>query len=366
MLKLVRCFWVCAVVAGAVTAPTQGAENTRIDNIADPHAELQRLGRLFGEGTYLQKSAHYLVIYDTPHPWAQSRVSLLEDIVQTFYREMRIAGFDPKPLPVRQVAVLFNDHARFLKYAGTVDHKDASGAGGYYSARTNRIVFFNNQSNPQLNGLSDQIAQTKAFIDQADRAIAQSLVAGDANRAQHNRSQKQRALMQLGILQNRHSSASGRGNVIQTLHEAAHQLAYHSGVMKRGRVYPFWISEGIATNFETTHPATSHGPRQDNALRRNALIAVRRKGAMLPLSQLTLTITPPGTADTQGDWYAQSWGLFHFLFNKNPSQLRQFMRQWGESPGIEKNTAQASALFEKTFGNLQRMESEWRAYVRNL
>ncbi|MHC4994323.1 MAG: DUF1570 domain-containing protein [Planctomycetota bacterium] len=346
-----------------VGAVTVAAEVHR-EPIADPGVELQRLGRLFGEGTFMSKSAHYLVVYDTPHAWADARVSLLEGMVQTFYREMELGGFDPKPLAVRQIAVLFNRHDAYLRYAQTVDGKQAEGTGGYYSSRTNRIAFFNNQTNPNLRGAAQQIEQLEAAIQRVERARAAASARGDANRAQYHRNRKQRLGIQLGLLRNRYSGASGRGDVLQTLHEAAHQLAYNSGITRRGKPYPFWIAEGLATGFETMYPAVPHGPRHDNPKRRADLERVRRKGAFLPIRELVTAIKPSAPVGEQEDWYAQAWGLFHYLYRVNTPGLRRYIQEWGATRGIENDVKGSIDLFQRCFGDLDRIHSEWRAFIR--
>ena len=65
-------------------------------------------------------------------------------------------------------------------------------------------------------------------------------------------------------------------------HELAHQVAYRSGLQRSGVMYAFWISEGLALNFETVD-ARKGGFAGENAPRRERLIEAHREGRIADL-----------------------------------------------------------------------------------
>ncbi|QNN24389.1 DUF1570 domain-containing protein [Planctomycetales bacterium ZRK34] len=329
--------------------------------------QAQNLAKEFGEGTYLRMTPHYLLVYDTPHAWADSRVELLERAHDAFYSVMNAAGFDPAPIDGRLIGVLFNKHRDYLAYGHKHDGIDVSSAGGYYSPRSNRIAMFNTQSSPQLAKHRKQIAQLQRQIDQATQRADAAGEAGDMTRAAHYRQIKLRAINQVSLLRNQMQRGAGLNNISQTIHEATHQLAFNSGIQSRYVNNPFWLSEGLATNFETMSPAVPFGPGQDNLVRRRALLKAAKAGQLDPLSKFVGRVQLEGAVkdDQRERLYAQAWGLFSFLFETRRDALREYMQQVAAGQGGS-NSEQLIANFEKHFGTLKSVGDGFRQWISRL
>ncbi|MCK5805125.1 MAG: DUF1570 domain-containing protein [Lentisphaeria bacterium] len=111
-------------------------------------------------------------------------------------------------------------------------------------------------------------------------------------------------------------------------HETAHQALC---ALTPDRFPPFWLSEGIATLFESG--ADDNGrPKPNPPRRRNAarLVGWRRR---IRLSGLIDRHRP---AYINADAYARSWALTIHLAQNNPHALRHFLKVWQSknlSPG---------------------------------
>lgn len=331
---------------------------------ADTAAQMAALAKEFPTGTYLRVSEHYLMVYDTAHPAADGRIDLLERMYAAFYSKMKAAGFAPQPIGERMVSVLFKDHAAYLQYGQAVDGDDMSGASGYYSPRTNRIAMFNNADNPQFAQLKAQMAALQSQIAEAERRATAAGEAGDTTLAQHLRTARAGAIEKLTAAQNQYQAIAGLNNIAQTLHEATHQLAFNSGIQSRFVLNPFWLSEGLATNFETMNPAVPFGPDEDNRVRRVALSAARRRGHIEPLRAF-IALVQPGQIDDEKrtELYGQAWGLFHFLYQTRRDALRSYMRTLASGGAAGKDMIGA---FEAAFGSINEVEQDWRRFVRSL
>jgi hypothetical protein len=111
----------------------------------------------------------------------------------------------------------------------------------------------------------------------------------------------------------------------KTTHEAVHQLAFNSGVQKPGVMYPFWLSEGLACNFETADASKPFGPYMDNAGRRQRLLEAHGAGRLMGLESFVSLTRLPSDPGAVADLYSEGFGLFQFLFRKRHEQMRRYL-----------------------------------------
>lgn len=320
--------------------------------------ELARLAVVFPEGTRMRQTAHYLILYNTPDSIADSRGSLLELSYQSFYRQMTAAGWKPLPVKERLIVLLFGDYQQYLRYSREVDHQRMEHTGGYYSHGTNRIALFGTQSSPALNDTNQRITQLEKQMTQLEIQLGQAAARNDPNWLNSLRNQRNRTAFTLAELRNQQQRSAGLINISQTYHEATHQIAFNSNIQSRLIRNPFWFSEGLATCFETIAPAQPYGPAEDNPLRRVPLFDVYRQGGLTRLSDFVAEMEAPAEQEIRGRWYAQAWGLFHWLYVHRGDQLRQFRRIMLE-PGATLNGQAMRRSFEKAFGPVETVEAEW-------
>lgn len=322
----------------------------------DP-AMASQLSREFPEGSFLRTTPYYLILYDAAHPWADTRARMLETARANFYKTLRADGFRPTPPQHKLVCILFNQHEDFQNYANSVDHLNRSWSGGYYSSRTNRVALFNYHTSPQLKDLVLQMRKLESQVQSALGAAATSPQA---------RGKLGSIQQELATVKRRYETIASYGNIRQTLHEAAHQLAYNSNIQNPTLTYPMWFSEGLATCFEAINPAVPFGPTLGNFSRSHDLLEARRAGQLETLDQFVRRATPPDHEDDINAAYAHSWALFHFLYNQRLPQLRAFVADMNAQPPGPRNADQLHAHFIKHFGPIENIQPAFDAYVRKL
>ncbi len=340
------------VYIGDTLRPTEDAE---------PQADLKKE---FGDKFSIHVAPHWIVIYNTDKAWALNRAVLLEKTHDVFYQSFRKAGFRALPLEKRLVCVLFQEHTDFAAYAKRVDHADLGWSSGYYSSRTNRIAFFNDESSPKFAEVEQQIAA----LDKTIADLAEQLRAASHNTALASQYRKQldAARDEQRRLRNIIKSISGLTNAGKTTHEATHQLAYNSGLHEFNVMYPFWLVEGLATNFEAADPTANFGPHIENTSRRKMLkecMAANR----LPTFNDLLVVTKPPTENLQltNDLYNESWALFQFVYKKHQDQLRTYVQNLAKGPKGPRTEDQLRQDFRTAFGQIGDIEFEWRLYTKS-
>eukprot|EP00899_Mesostigma_viride_P021800 jgi/Mesvir1/29621/Mv21473-RA.2 len=151
-------------------------------------------------------------------------------------------------------------------------------------------------------------------------------------------------------------------------HEIIHQLAFNTGVQRRGASYPFWVVEGLATNFETFESEVPFGRLKHDT---NPCIAQlarsRAQGKLLPLGAYVTLMAPPAGCDDD-EWrlmYAQGWALFRMLFLERMPQLVAYMKKLGSQHG-DPLSFQIRKDFEQAFGPLPVLQAAWESFLTDL
>jgi hypothetical protein len=163
-----------------------------------------------------QETIPYAVLHRTPRFVIHGNISAadarevgewLDQVALVFDREARELGFSPTRADAPMRIVFIRDRAEFVAFAGRYDGVEASRMGGYYATASNRVVLYDDRT-------TDSFAQALNSADESERAAA----ARDAARVTRRK----------------------------IAHEAAHLLAYNTGVQTPGVEYPAWFTEGLA------------------------------------------------------------------------------------------------------------------------
>jgi hypothetical protein len=130
---------------------------------------------------------------------------------------------------------------------------------------------------------------------------------------------------------------SGEAAVATIIHEATHQIAFNSGLLKRFADIPLWVSEGLAVYFETPDLQSAKGWRNIGAVNRPRLDRFReylssRKESSLP----TLSMDDQRFRDARQalDAYAEAWALNYFLLRQKPREYVAYLKMLGEKPAM--------------------------------
>ena len=196
----------------------------------------------------------------------------LEYAYQHFYEVFAQAGFDLSRPPDRLVWICFPQKSSFSKYALRVEGMDLSWLDGYYSTLTNRVA----------------IVQPDPKIRQREEVTPPSASEVHVRGPPVPRGRRTKDVLPM-------SAGGPRFDVTRLTHEVAHQLSFNSGIQKRGVMYPLWVSEGLATNFEFDG-SLSEGLEHCNAARCKGLLEAYHAGELVPLRQFVVQTTVPPDA----------------------------------------------------------------------
>ncbi|MHC4709810.1 MAG: DUF1570 domain-containing protein [Planctomycetota bacterium] len=247
------------------------------------------------------ETRRFVVLCDGKPGWSRQQGQLLERTYHQFQRYTRRIGIEPEPLRYKLVCVLFQEYDDYRQFAKAHDDVTAEWISGYYSPKHDRIVFYNIETNPEY-------AWARPANDRgSDAAVAR------------------------GRLNEDYEAAA----IATTIHEAIHQLTFHTKVQSAQIQNPLWISEGLATAFETDKPNVAFGPDREYPMRREQFERLLDDGEMIPLRELVAyTEMPNNQDDTIAAVYHESYALVTWLSRFRSTELRKYLESLRqERPG---------------------------------
>lgn len=255
-------------------------------------------------------------------------VELLETVYDRYCGLMRKEGYvlgNTTPF----TWLCFTDRHRYLAYSQAADHFTADRLNSYYSATTNCVAMLTGAAGSS-DDLSAGSTRNPHEISASDFPTAGTIVRGSGYRA-------------------------------MMTHELIHQLAFNTGLQKRGIEYPLWLSEGMATAFEYLFHASD--VPCDNQHRLQTILRMYRGGGLIPLEFFVSMsrLSWPGLTDSET--YAQCWGFFDFLWQTKPAQLKRYFLITAERKTGPTRPADLKAEFIDCFGRVEDLESEWNAWL---
>ena len=271
--------------------------------------------REFGRGFDVSGTGHYLVV----HPAGQRNkwASRFEDLYRSFVHYFTARGFRPASPQFPLVAVVFPSHADFLRYVNRDGARLPSGALGYYTPVSNRILLYD--------------------------------VTPDADQDDSN----------------------WHVNAETIIHEAAHQSAFNTGIHNRYTMPPRWVVEGLGTMFEAPGVWNSRQfPRLSDRINRGQLAAFKRYvAAGRPKGSLAQFVSSDRAFLANiGAFYAEAWALSFYLIETRPSQYIEHLRQTASQPSFTTyGSPQRLREFTRVFGSdLEMLEAHFLRYIANL
>jgi hypothetical protein len=309
---------------------------------------------------------HFVILSDADRRWTRERARLLERTALQFGRVMDRISYPCVPPEKKLLCVFFEEHSDYRAFASSQDGVEAGWIAGYYTGLGNRAVFYDDRTGPsfqyalnQLNGHEGTVEQTRAQVvslrRQKDIDGARVLATKADNLERELKRERKRLLDEV-----RESSES------KAIHEALHLLAFNSGVQSRAREYPFWITEGMASSFETSNPNASFGPDRPTEYRENEFVRATDVG-LFPLEEfVVMTSVPENDGDLADVLYAQAYSLFAYLYRYEKDALGGYLEDvWAEDTGVRSERAHRE-LFEKHFGRIEALEHRWTTRTNRL
>lgn len=300
------------------------------------HADIAHIEARFGIRLSSHRSPHFvLLLGDRPADVAPAHwMALLEQTHDRFVADFRQAGYELTTIDKPLIWISMGDQDRFVRYGRQTEHVDVSWLNAYYSPRTNRVL----------------VARLSAWTEPRATWAANG-----------------EALPQFKPHQKVSAATIGAGHLMgRATHEAAHQLAFSTGLQRRGAMYPFWVTEGLATQYEWQADGL-FGLGQDNAQRKARLIESLRQGRLIALDSFATLTDLSGRDRLAIDrLYAQAWGFFRFLHEQHPDAFRQYLNAMSHARLGRRPSSDLRQEFEAHFGPASELEPGWNAFLRRL
>ena len=268
---------------------------------------------------------HYVVCYNTTETYARWNASLYEKRLTGFLKFWQSKGLKLQRPRFPLVAMIFATKDDYVSYAKQ-DFEGSEGTFGYYHQSKNRLASYD------LTGVEGVLpAGVKVNRD----ALLSTIL----------------------------SRPEAERTVSTVIHEASHQMAFNCGLQTRLGDNPLWLSEGLATFFET--PA---GIGKLNTFNYANLIQTLPGRTPDALATLLIDDSRLRNADTTTMAYAESWGLFHFLVNSNPKAMVKYMTLIRKLPiGSPADSKERLELFQACFGeDFDKLERDFLKHIRKI
>ncbi len=281
----------------------------------------------FGEGFNVVSTKHYLICTNASKEYADWCGLLFERLMGAFLQHWKSGklGIDRPDWPL--VAVVFsnrNDYARYT--AGDAGPEAAASARGYYSVRTNRMVMYDLSAEGN--------ARPVRSVEDVNRRMALAL-----------------------------------GNVSTIVHEATHQIAFNCGLQRRFADNPLWLTEGMATYFETPDIDNRAGWKslgRVNVQRQQRFLASLERRAAGSLATLVSTDARFTEPEAREDAYAEAWALNYFLIKTRRKEYYAYLKKLSQRPPLKFGSPEDRLTeFRAAFGDdLEKLDGDFVRYMR--
>ncbi|TVQ64268.1 MAG: hypothetical protein EA379_02195 [Phycisphaerales bacterium] len=299
-------------LATAYTAPSAPPGGHAASSTFGPN------GASLGPGFLSVRVGPFRLLTDAPGDRLAEYAQVLHRLVSAFEHEMRELGVDARSPETPLVCIVFASVEGFERFAREHDGVDAGAMGGYYSARANHAVLFDELGSPESLTALRSIAHTRALAYEAMRRAAHS---SDAGLAARLRDWATRSLAEADSEEERLQRDALRTTLRRLAHEGVHLLAYNTGVMDRapepttrhgvasGPSHPAWLCEGMAESIARR--------LVEDTIPFDGLLEEIDRG----LSFLDTETPPLGCAAQAYGFYAHSAALYEALRLGRPGSL---------------------------------------------
>lgn len=307
----------------------------------------------------VHESRRWVVLSDADHAWTERQMQRLERTAHQFERAMRRLGVRPKAIRHKLVCVLFSDREAYRRFAAAEDRVTDGWVAGYYAPSTDRVVFYHGESNPSVIEARGRLAEMRDETARLTAEIRGALASGDLERADALRAHERRWRSHLVRERARVDAFADEIAVATTVHEGVHQLAFHTGIQSPAVRHPLWLSEGLATSFETDDVNRSFGPDHDGGERRRSFDELLAEDRLLELEELVAIVDVAGAdADHVHVVYSQTYAFFTWCFRHRRTELRRFLELVNDNRR-PLTGPRAVELFERAFGDVEKIERAW-------
>lgn len=306
------------------------------------------------------ETRRFIVISDAGAAWTQQQAEHLERAWHQFHRFAKRLNLQTLPLRHKLVCILFDRREDYQRFAMEQDGVADLWIAGYYSPRFDRIVFYNVESDPAMTRARSKLDAMQDQVAKLARDARRAANEGNRTQADWLRQNLARYEQHLHREMNRVDNHARTVSIATTVHEAIHQIAFHTRVQSPHVQYPLWISEGLATAFETGAPNEAFGPDQDFAPRRDAFLKLLSEDAVIPLRELIAMTSLAGATDaTVTAVYHQGYALVSWMSRFRRGPLQNYLNSMLLEPAGNVASERHVELFRAAFGDIAQLERAW-------
>ncbi|MCP3905618.1 MAG: DUF1570 domain-containing protein [Planctomycetes bacterium] len=306
------------------------------------------------------ETSRFVVLSDADPRWTREQSQRLERTHHQFLRYARRLGLDPDPLAQKLVCVLFDDRDEYQAFAIRHDGVVDPWIAGYFNPTTDRIVFYRGDSNPSVVNARARLDEMAADLVAIRRDAREAEHVGAATHARELQRYRQDFERHVRSERRRVDAFAEQISTATVVHEAVHQLMFRTGLQSSQRQYPIWISEGLATAFETDDTRAAFGPDHDYTPRREAFDELLRSDRLLDLRELIgWDEVPEDDDDHVHRVYHQSYALVCWMSRFKRKELRRYLELLLAEPPETVSPGRHVELFEEAFGSVEALERRW-------
>jgi hypothetical protein len=276
-------------------------------------------------GSKFFTTEHYVVGYNTTETYARWNAKLYEQRLKAFLKYWNAKGLKLQKPRFPLVALIFESQRDYVAYAS----KEFAGSErtfGYYHQGRNRLASYD------LTGVEGVLPPGVKV----------------------NREELLNTLL---------SRPEAERTISTIIHEATHQMAFNCGLQTRLGDNPLWLSEGLATYFET--------PAGIGKLNTFTLSNLAQSFPMRDQDSLVNLLTNDSFLRNEATTlrgYGEAWGLFHYLAQSNPKGLAKYFDRIRSIPiGFQSNAKERLDIFRDCFGDdLEKLDQDFVKHIRKL
>jgi len=326
-----------------------------LDKTSRPYEHARRLlPDTFKERT----TRHYIIFSDADPTWVREQGELLERTHDQFIRFATRLGLRPLPITHKLVAIAFENQKQFNSIAGRDGVPWPGFIAGYYSPSEDRLVFYHAESNANIAQGRRELEEMLDEIEAIRWASRRARLVGRRDDAREIAKGLDKRVDTFNDREQRLNLLARQRSISVTVHEAVHQLMFHTRVQAPGVHQPRWLTEGLAVAFETDAPKSRFGPAHEYEPRRQAFWQLLDDDKLLPLRKLVTS------KKTSGAEYSQSYALVTWMCRYRRPELRDYMRRLNALPPGSVSPKTHLAVFEDSFGDIERLEQRWLKFER--
>ena len=319
-----------------------------LDRLDPPSPDPDPFSLLKSIGVPLDRtsSRHIVLYHETTREQAEARLDMLERVLTAFYLVLTADGFELEPPDEKLVFVALRDQSDYLAFLRSQRAGAFSTTYGYYHPAYRAVITFDLRTAPRWASAYQSLERMRSRVP---FALTSPTALSDPRM---RNLQRRRLLQEMEIRANADGTAA---------HELVHALTRASGLAPTPEVFPHWLHEGLAAQFEVVRGGRWAGVGQPHDLRLSDWRKVE------PAPNLDGLIRDRGFGHGyQSGLYARSWALVQFLRSAHSSQFLKFL-QLLRSPPDKPGSPRFATCFLSVFGSdLDEFETDWTRFFEDI